>query len=126
MARFSSAFLVAAFAFTLGHGPAPAFAQSQPPNVRFEASGITDPAEYQAYIEALGTSNPFTIDKFVKRYPQSLALQQVLEHAIAPSLESTENIWSYWASGDDEILAFAERLHEMAPGDVRRWFLYRR
>ena len=119
MARFSWVFLLAAFAITLGYRSAPAFAQSQPPNVPLDASGITDPAEYQAYIEALSTDNPFAINKFVKRYPQSSALQQVLEHAIAPSLESTEYIWDYWASGDDEILDFAERLHEIAPDDVR-------
>jgi len=119
MARFSSVFLLAAVAFTLGHSSAPAFSQAQPPSVSFDAIGIADPDEYQAYIEAVGTSNPFAIDKFVKRYPQSVVLPQVLEHAIAPSLESTDNISNYWATGDDETLAFAERLHEMAPDDVR-------
>src|SRR5579864_67459 len=87
MARFSPFFLVAALAiFSLNSGPS--FAQSLPQSLPADANGITDPAEYQAYIEALKSDNPFVIDKFVTQYPQSSGLEKVLQHGIARYVES--------------------------------------
>jgi len=119
MSRFSPVFLVAAFVIALTYSSAPAFAQYLPQSMPADATGITDPAEYQAYLEALNTDNPFTIDKFVRRYPQSGGLEKVLQHGIARYVDSSDWVLNYWASGEDKVLEFAKRLRESAPGDMR-------
>ena len=119
MARFSSFFLFLALAITATSIPSPVFAQPLPQSVPTNAAGIADPAEYQAYVEALNTDNPFKIDGFLKQYPQSNGLENVLEHGIAPYLRYPDYAAGYWASGEDEVLEFARRLREIAPDDVR-------
>jgi len=119
MARLSSFLLLVAFAITMSCVFAPAFPQSVPDSTPTNAAGIALPAEYQAYVAALNSDNPFNIDKFVKRYPQSSGLEIVLEHGIAPYLQVPDYAAGYWESGEDEVLEFARRLRELAPDDIR-------
>ena len=122
MANCSLAFLLAVFAIA-NQSSAPVFAQSvfaqslsiAPTNTE----GIADPAEYQAFVEALNSDNPFTLEQFVTRYPQSGGLEKVLQHGIARYVGADESVLYYWASGEDKVLEFAERLRESDRDDMR-------
>jgi hypothetical protein len=118
MHRFSSVVILVALAIAVGCHSTPTSAQSQPQNAPSDQTVVNDPAEYKAYLVALNTQNPFTVEAFLTRYPQSSAVREILEHLIAPYLEAENEANGYSSSGA-KVLVLAKRLRELAPDDVR-------
>jgi hypothetical protein len=117
MRRFSFV-VVAAFAIAVAGHSTLTSAQLLPQNAPSNQNGINDPAEYESYLAAFHTQNPFTVADFITRYPQSSAVKKILEHLIAVYLEP-ENVGNGYSSSDAKLLELAKRLREMTPDDVR-------
>ncbi|HKT70965.1 MAG TPA: hypothetical protein VJP83_16080, partial [Terriglobales bacterium] len=75
---------------------------------------IKDPAEYNAYTNAIGQSTPAAkaaaIESFLQQYPNSVVKQQMLEQLVS----------AYQATGDTaKTLDAAKRLLQVAPDNLR-------
>ncbi|MBW4025814.1 MAG: hypothetical protein HIU93_00275 [Acidobacteria bacterium] len=94
-------------------------AQTPPNNAAGQGSQpsqitIKDPAEYNAYTNAMGQSSPAAkasaIEQFLQQYPNSVVKQQMLEQLVA----------SYSQAGDNaKTLDAAKRLLQVDPNNLR-------
>lgn len=92
----------------------PQTGQTQQPNVPANQKVIKDPAEYNAYIQALNTTDPAAkaaaMEAFVKQYPQSVVLTDALEQAMA----------GYQQSGNQaKVEEIAKRILQLQPNHIR-------
>jgi tetratricopeptide (TPR) repeat protein len=121
MSRLSVFLVLAAFAICGLSASTPALAQSlQPESVPDNPNGISDPAEYKAYLAAIGTQDPYVTAAFVLRYPQSGVITEVLEHLIAQYLQASypQEAPGY-SNSDAKVLELARRLRETESNDLR-------
>jgi tetratricopeptide (TPR) repeat protein len=111
-AKLFPTFFLIFFVPSLGlFGSTHAFAQQNPP---VGQKVIKDPAEYNAYIAALNTSDPAqkaaAMEAFVSQYPSSVVKTDALEQAMA----------AYQQAGNQaKLTSTANRILELDPSNVR-------